>query len=231
MALSPGLDLQCDNDLVDMQMRRRTLVHDIEQAQHHAHLMYYIFRDDATGQQVAAALARAAARGVSCRVLGDGFGSWFSFRRWGRALRAQGIEVRLLMPPRLLGSKAIRLDLRNHRKIAVIDGHVGYVGSQNIVDPDANQGLTNEELVARVTGPGVRQLQAVFLADRYYETGELPGEGYEELLPSGQDSGASLAQVLPSGPGYHRENTQQIMIALIHAARWAGVGAVSATMQ
>jgi cardiolipin synthase len=195
------------------------LVHDIEQAQHHAHLMYYIFRDDATGQHVAAALARAAARGVSCRVLGDGFGSWFSFRRWGRALRAQGIEVRLLMPPRLLGSKAIRLDLRNHRKIAVIDGQVGYVGSQNIVDPDANQGLTNEELVARVTGPVVRQLQAVFLADRYYETGELPGEAYEELLPSGQDSGTSLAQVLPSGPGYHRENTQQIMIALIHAAR------------
>ena len=96
---------------------------------------------------------------------------------------------------------------------------MGYVGSQNIVNPDANQRLTNEELVARATGPVVRQLQAVFLADRYYETGELPGEASEELLPPGEDSGTSLAQVLPSGPGYHRENTQQIMIALIHAAR------------
>jgi cardiolipin synthase len=205
--------------ITDYQGAIDRLVQDIEEARRHAHLMYYIFRDDATGQRVAAALARAAARGVSCRVLGDGFGSWFSFRRWGRSLRAQGIEVRLLMPPRLWGPKAIRLDLRNHRKIAVIDGQVGYVGSQNIVDPDANQRLTNEELVARVTGPVVRQLQAVFLADRYYETGELPGEAYEELLPLGQDTGTSLAQVLPSGPGYHRENTQQIMIALIHAAR------------
>jgi cardiolipin synthase len=205
--------------ITDYQGAIDRLVQDIEEARRHAHLMYYIFRGDATGQRVAASLARAAARGVSCRVLGDGFGSWFSFRRWGRSLRAQGIEVRLLMPPRLWGPKAIRLDLRNHRKIAVIDGQVGYVGSQNIVDPDANQRLTNEELVARVTGPVVRQLQAVFLADRYYETGELPGEAYEELLPLGQDSGTSLAQVLPSGPGYHRENTQQIMIALIHAAR------------
>jgi cardiolipin synthase len=205
--------------ITDYQGAIDRLVEDIERAQRHVHLMYYIFRGDATGLRVADALGRAAARGVRCRVLGDGFGSWFSFRRIGPALRRQGVEVRLLMPPRLWGSRAIRLDLRNHRKIAVIDGQIGYVGSQNIVDPDANERLTNEELVARATGPVVRQLQAVFLADRYYETRELPGEAYEELLPLGPDSGDSLAQVLPSGPGYHRENTQQIMIALIHAAR------------
>ena len=123
------------------------------------------------------------------------------------------------MPPRLWGRKAIRLDLRNHRKIAVIDGQVGYVGSQNIVNPDANQRLTNEELVAR---PPVRSCAS---CRRYSwrtvttKPETLPGEAREELLPPGEDSGASLAQVLPSGPGYHRENTQQIMIALIHAAR------------
>jgi cardiolipin synthase A/B len=205
--------------ITDYQGAVDRLVEDIDQAQRNVHLMYYIFRGDATGQRVAAALGRAAARGVSCRLLGDGYGSWFALRRLGPALRSQGIEVALLMPPRLWGPRAIRLDLRNHRKIAVVDGRVGYVGSQNIVDPDANQGLTNEELVARVTGPVVRQLQAVFLADRYYETRQLPSEANEELLPPGQDSGTSLAQVLPSGPGYHRENTQQIMIALLHAAR------------
>jgi cardiolipin synthase len=195
------------------------LVADIDAAQRHAHLLYYIFQDDATGRRVAGALTRAVARGVTCRVLGDGFGSWFSFRRWASELRAAGIEVRLLMPPRLWGRKAVRLDLRNHRKIAVIDGRVGYVGSQNIVDPNANDGLTNEELVARVTGPVVRQLQAVFLADRFYETEQLPDVPYDDVLPESAASGPSLAQVLPSGPGYHRENTQQIMIALIHAAR------------
>ncbi len=160
--------------ITDYQVAIDRLVADIETAQRHVHLMYYIFRDDATGRRVAAAVANAAARGVSCRVLGDGYGSWFSLRRLGPSLRRQGVEVRLLMPPRLWGPRAIRLDLRNHRKIAVIDGRVGYVGSQNIVNPDANQRLTNEELVARATGPVVRQLQAVFLADRYYETGDLP---------------------------------------------------------
>lgn len=195
------------------------LIADIDAATRHVHLMYYIFRDDDTGKRVAAALAQAATRGVKCRVLGDGFGSWGPFRRSAGALRAAGIEVMLLMPPRLWGPKAVRLDLRNHRKIAVIDGHVGYVGSQNIVNPDANRGLTNEELVTRVTGPVVRQLQAVFLADRYYETETMPPEAQEELLPEVAEAGGALAQVLPSGPGYHRENTQQIMIALIHAAR------------
>jgi cardiolipin synthase len=151
--------------------------------------------------------------------MGDGFGSWFSFRRWAPTLRAQGIEALLVMPPRLWGPKAGRLDLRNHRKIAVIDGQIGFVGSQNIVDPDANRGLTNEELVARIVGPVVRQLQAVFLADRYYELDRFPEQPLESLLPESAPAGESLAQVLPSGPGYHRETLHQIMIALMHAAR------------
>ncbi len=102
----------------------------------------------------------------------------------------------------------------------MIDGHIGYVGSQNIVDPDANPRLTNEELVARVTGPVVRQLQAVLLADRFYETETMAGDRVEDLMPELAEPGSSLAQVMPSGPGYHRGNLQQIMIALIHAARY-----------
>jgi cardiolipin synthase len=195
------------------------LVADIERAREHVHLLYYIVRDDSTGKRVAAALVRAVRRGVVCRVMGDGFGSWFSFHRWAGTLRAQGIEVLLAMPPRLWGPKAGRLDLRNHRKIAVIDGRIGYVGSQNIVDPDANRGLTNEELVARISGPVVRQLQAVFLADRYYELDQFPEQPLESLMPEGDEVGSSLAQVVPSGPGYHRDTLHQIMIALMHGAR------------
>ncbi len=204
--------------ITDYQVAIDRLIDDIEKAQRHVHLMYYIFRDDATGLRVADALASAVARGVSCRVLADGFGSWFSLRRLGRTLRRQGVEVRLLMPPRLWGPRAIRLDLRNHRKIAVIDGRVGYVGSQNVVNPDANQRLTNEELVARATGPVVRQLQAVFLADRYYETGDLPSQSSED--PAAGRGQRSFARAgVAKRPGYHRANIQQIMIALIHAAR------------
>lgn len=200
------------------------LLRDIDTAQYHVHLLYYIFRDDTTGRRVAQVLEKAAARGVTCRVLADGYGSFFSFRRLAPRLRAAGIEAMTVMPPRVWGPKAGRLDLRNHRKIAVIDGRIGYVGSQNIVDPDANRRLTNEELVARLTGPVARQLQAVFLADRYYESQLLPtndGEADETLgglLPQSEETGSVLAQVMPSGPGYHHGNTQQVMIALIHAA-------------
>jgi cardiolipin synthase len=195
------------------------LIEDIGQAQHHVHLMYYIFRGDTTGRRVIEALRAAAARGVRCRVLADGYGSWFSFRRLGPELRAAGIEALLVMPPRLWGRKAVRLDLRNHRKIAVMDGHIGYVGSQNVVNPDANRRLTNEELVARVTGPVVRQLQAVFLADRFYETEAVTPDNVDHLMPQLAETGASPAQVMPSGPGYHSGTLQQIMIALIHAAQ------------
>jgi cardiolipin synthase len=205
--------------LTDYHSGIERLLQDIGKAQRHVHLMYYIFRWDETGERVAQALTAAAARGVKCRVLADGYGSWFSFRRFGPRLRAAGVEALLLMPPRVWGRKAVRLDLRNHRKIAVIDGQIGYVGSQNLVNPDANRGLTNEELVARVTGPVVRQLQAVFLADRFYETETLAADPLEQLLPEVAEPGRSLAQVMPSGPGYHRANLQQIMIALIHAAQ------------
>lgn len=195
------------------------LIHDIASAKKNVHLLYYIFRTDATGDRVMRTLELAAARGVKCRVLVDGYGSFFSFRRLAPRLRAAGIEAMTVMPPRVWGPKAGRLDLRNHRKIAVIDGVIGYVGSQNIVDPDANRRLTNEELVVRLVGPVVRQLQAVFLADRFFESGSFDERSeIDDLLPEARAAGEAMAQVMPSGPGYHHGNTQQIMIALIHAA-------------
>jgi len=204
--------------LTDYRAGIERILADIAAARHHVHLLYYIYRDDATGMRVLDALKAAATRGVKCRLLADGYGSFFAFRRLAPAFRAAGIEALLVMPPRLLGRKAVRLDLRNHRKIAVIDGHIGYVGSQNIVDPDANRRLTNEELVARLTGPVVRQLQGVFLADRFYETESMTDDPPESLLPEVESSGGVMAQVMPSGPGYHHGNTQQVMVALIHAA-------------
>ncbi len=205
--------------ITDYEQGIARLIRDVEQARRHVHLLYYIFRADSTGRRVAEALERASARGVKCRVLADGYGAWFSMRKLAPRLRAAGVETALIMPPRLLGRRAVRLDLRNHRKIAVIDGIVGYVGSQNIVDPEGGRGLVNEELVARVSGPVVRQLQAVFLGDRYYEIEAQVDDPQAELFPEPPDEGGSLAQVLPSGPGYHRETTHQIMISLIQAAR------------
>ncbi len=193
------------------------LVADIDAATHHVHLLYYIFADDATGRQVADALARAVGRGVACRVLMDGVGSRRSIRTLGRRLRDAGVEVHEMLPLGFLRMLRARLDLRNHRKLAVIDGRVGYVGSQNLVNPEYKKGITYEELVARVTGPVVVQMEAVFLVDRYFETEKrLPAE---ERYVNPVEAGSSPAQLLPSGPGYPHENTQRLMVALVHGAR------------
>jgi cardiolipin synthase len=190
---------------------------EVDGAARHVHMLYYIFEDDDAGRAMAEALERAARRGVSVRVLMDAIGSRGGLRGLGPRLRAAGVEVIAVQPLRLWGSDRARVDLRNHRKISVIDGRVAFFGSQNVVSADANRGLTNEEMMVRATGPVVRQLGAVLLADRYVETGDLP-PGAATAPPSGE-GGSAPAQVLPSGPGYNAGTTEQVMIALLYAAR------------
>jgi cardiolipin synthase len=193
------------------------LLADVAAARDHVHLLYYIFADDRTGNRVADALIDAVKRGVACRVLIDSMGSKQARRRLAPRLRAGGVEVTEVLKFRLFRRGQARFDLRNHRKIAVVDGRVAYVGSQNLVDADFKPGLVYEELVARVTGPVVHQLQAVFLSDRYFETAEaLHGPEY---FPDRSAAGAAPAQALPSGPGYPQENNERLLVTLVHAAR------------
>jgi cardiolipin synthase len=194
------------------------LVDEIAAAERHVHLLYYIFADDATGRKVADALAQATQRGVQCRVLLDSLGSKAARRSLVPRMRAAGIDVHELLPVRWYRRNPTRMDLRNHRKIAVIDGRVAYVGSQNLVDASFKPGLIYEELVARVTGPAVLQLQAVFLADRYLET-ETALRHRHEIFPEPPRTGTTLAQVLPSGPGYAQPNNQRFIVSLVHSAR------------
>lgn len=193
------------------------LVADIDAAGRSVHLLFYIFENDETGRRVGDALLRAAGRGVRCRVLMDAIGSKKGLRNLGPRLRDAGIEVRALLPAGFFRRNAARFDLRNHRKIAVFDNHIGYTGSQNIVNPEFVPGHPNEELMARLTGPVVAQLQAIFLADHYFETDEAPvyQEHFQDLPPTGR----SPAQLIPSGPGYPRENGQEFIVTLLYAAR------------
>jgi cardiolipin synthase len=193
------------------------IVADIDAASHHVHLLYYIFADDRTGRRVADALARAAERGVRCRVLVDSVGGKGMRRHLAPWLRDRGVEIIEVMRFSYIPRLSARADLRNHRKIVVIDGRVGYVGSQNVVDPDFKRGLVYEELVIRIAGPVVLQLQAVLLADRFLETGEELFDA--ELFPPPERPGTTPAQALPSGPGYAQENNQRLLVALLHAAR------------
>jgi cardiolipin synthase len=192
------------------------LVADIDAARSHVHMLFYIFAADQTGRRVAEAVERAARRGVACRVLMDALGSSAGLRRLGPGLRAAGVEVIATLPVGLFRGSAARADLRNHRKIACIDGEIGYVGSQNIVGPEFVRNYPNEELMARVRGPIVLHLEAVVLADRYEETGQRPPPEQAPRYP--EPAGASVAQVLPSGPGYRHENHQALLCSLLSGA-------------
>ncbi|HET6883650.1 MAG TPA: cardiolipin synthase [Pirellulales bacterium] len=193
------------------------LIADIDAAANHVHLLYYIYADDATGRRVADALVRATARGVQCRLLLDAMGSRKALRRLAPALRQAGIEVVSALPYRLWNRNRGRRDLRNHRKIAVVDGRIGFVGSQNVINADFKRGLVYKELIARLTGPVVGQLQAVWLVDRYLETEHILRD--DGLFPKPLATGQSAAQCLPSGPLYRRANVERTLVALIHGAR------------
>lgn len=187
---------------------------DIDGAQTSVHACYYIFADDARTAPVIDALGRAVARGVRCRVLIDAFGSRPQIPTILPRLRSLGVDARVALPFRW--RKPERLDLRNHRKIVVIDGVVGYTGSQNMVSPDFKPGLNYSELVARIEGPTTRQLQAVFAADWYAESAEFVGEA---AFPAPRIAGACPAQILPNGPASSTQRALRMVVNLVYAAQ------------
>ncbi len=203
--------------LADYQATLDRLVADIGAAREHVNILTYILGDGTSARRVAEALKLAVKRGVKCLLMADAVGSRAGLAALGPELRDAGIEVVKLLPVRIFRHNATRFDLRNHRKLAIIDGVTGYIGSQNLVGPNLVQGFPNEELVARVTGPVVAQMQAVLLADRFFETGA--SIGMPELFPETAPVGTSLAQVLPSGPGYRRQNVKELLVAMLYAAR------------
>lgn len=202
--------------LTDYEGIIQRLVKDIDAAQHHVHLLYYIFAHDQTGNKVADALERARQRGVVCRVLIDALGSRPALKALVPRLRQAGVVVHEMLPIGFFRRKAARLDLRNHRKIAVIDGRVGYTGSQNLVDAAFKPGLIYEELVVRVTGPIVLELQYVFVADWWLEAEEVLDT--PDIFPVPLITGTVAAQALPSGPVFPTQNNQRLIVALVHGA-------------
>lgn len=194
------------------------LIADIDAAQSRVHLLFYIFADDTTGHRVVDALTRASARGVECRVLIDAVASKSSFQHLVPQMQGAGVRTHAAMQGAgLFRRSTARIDLRNHRKIVVIDGEIGHVGSQNIVNPTFVPDHPNEELMARVTGPIVGQLEAVFFTDWFLETSERLDSS--DIIPDPESGIGSTAQVLPSGPGYQLENARDVFIALLYAAQ------------
>jgi cardiolipin synthase len=199
----------------------------INEARYFVHIEYFIIALDKATEECFVAMEQAAQRGVKVRVLLDDLGSrsYPRYKDMLTRLTLAGIEWHLTLPFKLFNRRFTRPDLRNHRKIVVIDSVVGFVGSQNLIDrtyhkkKNLKQGLYYTELVARVAGPVVHEFTGLFLTDWYAETNvhllhDLPAE----TLVAYPQCGDVLCQTLPSGPGYADDNNLKLYTELIHSA-------------
>lgn len=199
---------------------------EVDKAEKFVHVEFYILSCDQTTVGFFDSLERAVARGVKVRVLMDHWASWRTrdYKHTIKRLTSMGAEWHLMLPVQPFKGKFQRPDLRNHRKILVIDGSVGFMGSLNVIDRSYNKksnikrGLKWQELVTRVEGPVVDALNLIFITDWYIESEELL-EKEVRVLESIDDPTLLECQVVPSGPGFEGENNLRLFLALLYGAQ------------
>ena len=203
----------------------KAMAAEVDAAASFVHVEFYILSLDETTAGFFESLERAVARGVTVRVLLDHWASSHcrDYKATIARLTSMGSQWRLMLPVQPLRGRYQRLDLRNHRKLLVVDGRIGFVGSQNVIDRSYNKkknikrGLKWQELMCRVEGPVVTSLDLVFATDWYMETGERPPTEEDTHQPIG--SGDMTCQLVPSGPGFPVENNLQVFLSLLYGAR------------
>jgi cardiolipin synthase len=218
MPLMAGHRLQL---LPDSESSMQALIADIDAATASVHTEFYIWSAGGFVDDFVAALTRAAQRGVACSALMDSLGSRPFFKSESVArLRAAGVKVVEVLPVNPLRALFVRFDLRDHRKIAVIDRRIAYTGSMNIADPrffkqDAGVGEWVDAMV-RVEGPAAWALEAVSLSLTALQTGaDFAPPPPPDLPPAG----SSLVQIFPSGPQSSSRHIEQLLLAAIYSAR------------
>ena len=193
----------------------------IDSAKEHVLVEFYILALDHTTEPFFAALERAVKRNVAVYVLYDTWGSRKFPRRkeMQRRLTKIGAKWHRILPLSFNPFNYDRPDLRNHRKIVVIDDQYAYTGSFNMIDKHYHRrdDISYIELVAKISGPAVLQLAAVFTSDWYAETAS-PTSYPLYRLPEAS-SGKSRLQVIPSGSEYAYQNNLKTFVSLIHGAR------------
>ena len=195
----------------------------IDEAEHYVHLEMYILALDSTTEPLFVALAAAVKRNVEVRVLYDHLGSrkYPGHPQMNKRLTADGVDWRRMMPIDLLHGRWRRPDLRNHRKLVVIDGVRAFVGSQNMIDSsylskrNKRTGRHWIDLNVEVAGEIVASIDAVFRVDWYVES----GEAVEVAVDPRPKEGASGMQLVPSGPGYPSEPNLRLFCSMIADAR------------
>src|ERR1700712_1765451 len=202
---------------------------DVNTATRFVHCEFYIMSYDQVTKHFFGALEDAVKRGVIVRVLLDHVASIRSpgHRRTIKQLKKIGVSWHFMLPVQPLRGKWQRPDLRNHRKVLVIDGRIGYMGSQNMIDRSYNKrtnirrGLQWKDIMTRVQGPIVNGLNAIFITDWYSETNELLVRETGAITPGVVfDTDDALdCQVVPSGPGFDGENNLRLFLALLYYAQ------------
>ena len=200
-----------------------SLVADIDAAKNDVHLLFYIWLPDNNGRKVVEALCRAAVRGVSCRAMADGLGSrtMINSEHW-QAMREAGVRLASALPignPLLRPLKG-RIDLRNHRKIVVIDNLITYCGSQNCADPEFRVKAKYApwvDAMMRFEGPIARQNQYLFAGDWEAETGEDISHLLRQPIPPTQPG--LPAQVIGTGPTIRYSAMPEMFESLMYTAR------------
>lgn len=198
------------------------IINTLKKAKHHIHLEYYIVRDDEISNEIKEILIERAQNGVQVRFLYDAVGSWTLSKKYIKELRAGGVEIVPFGPVHLpfLNSKA---NFRNHRKIIVVDGSIGFVGGLNIGDEylgrDKNFGFWRDTHLM-VKGEAVRSLQLIFLQDWYYSTNNSFLTD-EYLSPSGMNSQPihGGVQMIAGGPDNEWSVIKNIFFSMITSAK------------
>lgn len=193
------------------------------------HVEFYIVSFDETTREFFAAMEAAVARGVTVRLLLDHVASvrTAGHKETFAELDRIGVIWSFMLPVQPLRGKYQRPDLRNHRKLVVVDGRVAFMGSQNLIDRSYNspknikRGLKWQELVTRVTGPVVSGINVIFLSDWYSETDELIRNEHvpADRVRSDDVAAALDCQVVPSGPGFEGENNLRLFLTLLYSAQ------------
>lgn len=200
-----------------------SMIKDIDQATDHVHLLFYIWLPDNNGLKMVEALKRAVKRGVTCRAMADDLGSRTIIRstHW-KEMQEAGVHVSRALP---IGNFMLRvllgrIDLRNHRKILVIDGEITYCGSQNCADPEFRvkpKFAPWVDAVIRFEGPVVRQNQGLFIADWMSGTNDDLTDLLDRPLP---DAGPGFpAQVIGTGPTVRDSAMPEVFETLFYTAR------------
>ena len=225
-----GSVLTADNHLeifTDGEEKFADLRQELRRAIHHIHLQYYIIKNDQVFHSIIPILKEKAKEGVEVRVLADGMGGRFLPKKTIRQLRAAGVKVAAFFPP-VLGRLQLRINYRNHRKIVVIDGRIGYVGGFNIgkeyISRDPKFGYWRDTHL-KIKGSAALGLQIRFALDWNYAAKEnlfLRGEYFGEEMEAERlepEEGTVGIQIISSGPDTKTRTIRDNYLEIFHRAK------------